>query len=111
MIAIQPLLILLFGLLSVIYLVRFRSTFWDRLIVIAFSAAAVTLVSNPDLSNRIANRLGVGRGADLIFYLALPGLLFMILLLYAKTVRQEERITGLTRELALLERRLEEPRA
>src|SRR5579871_6692757 len=101
MIAIQPLLILLFGLLSVINPVRFRSTFWDRLIVIAFSAAAVTLVSNPDLSNRIANRLGVGRGADLIFYLALPGLLFMILLLYAKTVRQEERITGLTRELAL----------
>jgi hypothetical protein len=102
MIPIQPLLILLVGLLLLVYLIRFRSMFWDRLIVIGFSAVAVLLVADPDLSNRIANRLGVGRGVDLIFYLAFPGLLFMILLLYAKTMRQEERLALLTRELALL---------
>ncbi len=102
MIPIQPLLIVLVGLLVWGYLVRFRSMFWDRLIVIGFSAAAVVLVSYPELSNRIANRLGVSRGADLIFYLALPGLLFMILLLYAKATRQEEHLAVLTRELALL---------
>jgi hypothetical protein len=102
MIPIQPLLIVVLGLLVWAYLVRFRSMFWDRLIVIGFSAAAILLVSYPELSNRIANRLGVSRGADLIFYLAFPGLLFMILLLYAKTTRQEEHLASLTRELALL---------
>ncbi len=102
MIAIQPLLILLVGVLLLVYLICFRSMFWDRLIVIGFSAAAILLVSHPDLTNRIANRLGVGRGVDLVFYLAFPGVLFMILLLYAKTMRQEERVALLTRELALL---------
>jgi hypothetical protein len=102
MIPIQPLLIVFLGLLVWGYLVRFRSKFWDRLIVIGISVAAVLLVSYPEMSNRIANRLGVSRGADLIFYLAIPGLLFMILLLYAKTTRQEEHLASLTRELALL---------
>jgi hypothetical protein len=102
MIPIQPLLILLLALSVWGYLVRFRSMFWDRAIVIGFSVAAVALVSYPELSNRIANHLGVSRGADLIFYLTIPGLLFMILLLYAKTTRQEEHLASLTRELALL---------
>ena len=102
MIPIQPLLMVLVGLLVWGYLVRFRSTFFDRLIVISFSAAAILLVANPELSNRIANHLGVSRGADLIFYLSFPGLLFMILLLYAKATRQEEHLARLTRELALL---------
>jgi hypothetical protein len=99
---IQPLLIVLLALLVWGYLLRFRSMFWDRLIVIGISATAVLLVSYPDLSNRIANHLGVSRGADLIFYLAIPGLLFMILLLYAKATSQEEHLAQLTRELALL---------
>jgi small membrane protein len=102
MIPIQPLLILLLGLILLVYLTRFRSMFLDRMIVIGFSGLAILLVSRPDLSNRIANRLGVGRGVDLISYLAIPGLLFMILLLYAKAMRQEERMAVLTRELALV---------
>ncbi len=102
MIPIQPLLIVFLALLVWGYLARFRSMFWDRLIVIGISVAAVALVSYPNMSNRIANRLGVSRGADLIFYMAIPGLLFMILLLYAKSTRQEEQMATLTRELAIL---------
>jgi hypothetical protein len=101
MIAFQPLLIVvLLGILGT-YMLRFRSLLRNRLIVMFFCAASVFFVLDPELTNTIAHKVGISRGADLIFYLALPGLLFMILLLYAKVLEQEQKIIRLTREVAL----------
>ena len=102
MIPIQPILVaLLLGGVA-LYFSRFRSKLWDRLIVLGIFAAAVFFVVNPELANRLALLAGVGRGADLFFYVTIPGLGFAILLLLSRIRDLERRSTLLVRELALL---------
>lgn len=62
----------------------------------------------PNLSTRLANLLGVGRGADLTFYLFIPISLLLILHLNAKLRRQTIGTTELVREIALLRHRIEQ---
>ena len=101
MIPIQPLLILFIGGILV-YFLQFRSRLLDRLIALVFASASALLIFHPEFSNRIAHRIGVGRGVDLIFYLALPGFGFACLLLFSKTLELRNQVTVLTREIALL---------
>jgi len=54
-----------------------------------------------DFTTTIANLVGVGRGVDLFFYLAILGLAFMCLLLYSKIRDLQTSITTLTRALAI----------
>jgi len=61
----------------------------------------------PDMTTVVANRLGVGRGADLVNYLVEVGLLFIVIHYYAKFVELQEQITVLAREIALLRERQE----
>jgi hypothetical protein len=56
-----------------------------------------------------ANLVGVGRGADLIVYLALPGLLMMIFLLFARTRELNAKLTAAVREYAIRDARLPQP--
>lgn len=77
-------------------------------LVLAVLALAALAVVFPDMTTVVANRLGVGRGADLINYLVEVGLLFIVVHYYAKFGELEERITVLVRELALLRARVDE---
>ena len=98
---IQPLLIALLLLGVVVYLRVFRSRLVDRIVVSAILVAALGLISFPDAANALAHRVGVGRGADLLFYLTIPGLGFVVLLLFSKVRELDERLTQLTRDMAL----------
>ena len=55
----------------------------------------------PELSNSIANFLGVGRGADLIFYIWILISMLALAALYFSFNRQHKQITELARALAL----------
>ncbi len=55
----------------------------------------------PTLSNKIANYLGVGRGADLIFYIWILVSMLALVALYFSFNRNNKQITELTRALAL----------
>ena len=55
----------------------------------------------PDLSSEIASFLHVGRGTDLIFYLALLAGLFVASNFYFRFKRQEEMLIALTRQSAI----------
>lgn len=101
MILIQPLLIMLLLLGVVVYLRVFRSRLVDRIVVSAILVAALGLISFPDAANDLAHLVGVGRGADLLFYLTIPGLGFVVLLLFSRVRELDERLTKLTRDLAL----------
>lgn len=101
MILIQPLLIVLLLLGVVVYLRVFRSRLVDRIVVSAILVAALGLISFPDAANDLAHLVGVGRGADLLFYLTIPGLGFVVLLLFSRVRELDERLTKLTRDLAL----------
>jgi len=60
------------------------------------------LVINPESANRIADILGVGRGADVVVYVGLIFVFFLLFKLYNRTITIERDITRIVRSLALL---------
>ena len=61
----------------------------------------MVLVASPSLSILLAHALGVGRGVDLVIYLSLPCLAFLLLLVFSKIRDLEAQITALAGEAAL----------
>lgn len=93
--------ILLIGGVVVIflyYLSRFRSAFFDLLALFIFTGFAVFFILFPEFTNVIAKKLGVGRGADLLFYICILFFLFIIIKLFARIRRMEKIITELVRQ-------------
>ena len=77
---------------------RFRNSAIDAFMIIAFITAGIILVLFPELTNRIAHVLGVGRGADLVFYLSILFFFFIILKLYSRVRKLEQSFTKMVRE-------------
>jgi len=104
MIVIQILLVALFALAVVKAVFRFRAgdlsvsglLYW---VIFWFTAAAIVVV--PDSTFYFAKMLGIGRGSDLVVYLALVLLFFLVFKLMTVTERQKKEITELTRQAAL----------
>ena len=65
---IQILLIAGVILLALYYAFRLRSALIDLVVLLLFSGAAIFFIIAPENTNKIAHKLGVGRGADLLFY-------------------------------------------
>ena len=101
MILAQPILVALLAVLVILYFARLRSRGSDGLLVAVCFGIAAFLVARPTVATKIANFVGIGRGVDLIFYLAIPGLALMILLLFARTRDLNLKLTAALRELAL----------
>lgn len=59
------------------------------------------LILEPGLTTRISSVLGIGRGADLVFYLAVVGGLYALLALYRRVRQMEIALTELGREQAI----------
>ena len=59
------------------------------------------MVIQPDLTSSLAKLFGVGRGADVVVYLALVGLFFMVFRLMVKIEKLEREITKVVRNKAL----------
>lgn len=64
-------------------------------------AAVVAVVLRPETASDVARRLGVGRGADVVVYLAIAALFYLQFRTFARLEDQERQITRLARELAL----------
>lgn len=83
---------------------RFRKQYLSTMAMLAWGALwlAVGVVALiPELTNRLADFLGIGRGADVVVYIAI---VVIIALLFRMSVRLEQldrAITKVTRELAL----------
>ncbi len=75
-----------------------RSTafFWT---VIWLGASAIVIW--PNSTALVAKQLGFGRGADLVVYISIAVLFFVVFRLVAKVERQNRDITVLTRTIAL----------
>ena len=101
MIPAQPILMAVLAGAVLLYFSRLRSKVVDGLIILLCFGGASLLVMRPNVATRIANLVGVGRGADLIVYLALPGLLMMIFLLFARTRELNAKLTMAVREYAI----------
>jgi hypothetical protein len=74
------------------------SIFW----LLIWSAAGVALTM-PNATTRVAQGLGIRRGADLVLYSTTLGFLVGSYLVYLKVRQLTREITVLTRQLAILE--------
>lgn len=98
---IQLILFLLLSFLVLVYFGRFRSRLLDRIAVLSLGMVGFAFVAKPDWSTVVAQFLGVGRGADLLTYLGLLGLAFLLLLSHAELRALDTRVTDLVRSLAI----------
>ena len=101
MIPAQPILVTLLAALVLLYFARLRSRTSDGLLIALCFGVGALLVIRPTLATHIANLVGIGRGVDLIFYLSIPGLALMVLLLFARTRDLNLKLTAVIRENAL----------
>ena len=95
-------IILIGGVVAIFvyYIARFRSAFIDLLILFVFSGLAVFFILFPEKTNLIAQKVGVGRGADLLFYCCILFFLFILIKLFARIRRLEKTLTDLVRKQA-----------
>jgi hypothetical protein len=63
------------------------------------AVGAITLT--PQTTDVIASKLGVGRGVDVVIYLSLIALFYLVFRLFTKIEDVEREITRLVRKLAL----------
>lgn len=98
--AIQILLIGGVVAIFIYYIARFRSALADLIILSLFSIAAIFFILYPDETTVIANKLGVQRGADLLFYCCILFFLFIVVKLFARIRRLEQKLTEVIRQRA-----------
>lgn len=97
----QIILVLSIVLLT-FYVFYVRSQGADRLLMMVMAAGGLVLVLFPDLSNRVAREVGIGRGADLLFYLFIVFCMFRFAAIAAAQRDAQRSLTEVVRRLALL---------
>ena len=98
---IQLLLMALLVLLVAAGFRRLRSRLFHRLALLGLALFATVLIAVPELSTSMAERVGVGRGVDLLMYLGFIGVAFAFVVLYARLRAAEERLTEVVRITAI----------
>jgi len=64
---------------------------------------AIILIGFPNISSYLANTVGVGRGVDLIVYVAIIAGFYLQFKLLMRIEKMEKNITSITRHLAIKE--------
>ena len=101
---IQALLILAAVLLFVLFLRRSQTArlqAFKRIGFLLFCAFGVLAVLKPDVMTWLANRVGVGRGTDLLLYMMTVIFGFFALNTYLRFKDTERRLTRLARAMAI----------
>jgi len=98
---IQYLLIGAIGFSATLYFLRLRSRKRDRLVVLFVSFLACACVLMPDWTTRAAQIVGVGRGADLAFYVSIVALGLMNVVLLSRVREIRLQLTELARRHAI----------
>lgn len=88
-------------LLIILMLPRFRRHAMSRLIMIIISLLGVVFVLFPSLSNKLAQYVGVGRGADLIIYLFMVFSFLYNIYIYAKLRMMRQDQTEIVKQIAI----------
>ena len=100
---IQIILTIGVAVIAIYMYLRLRSSLFDVILIGLFLTAGIFLVLFPETTNKIAHWAGVGRGADLLFYLSILFLFFLILKLYSRLRRMEQIFTEIVRNKSIEE--------
>lgn len=103
MTGIQILLLTGIAFISLYFFIRWKKRVLDILLLAAMILCAAVFVVWPDLTQSLAKTLGVGRGADLVFYLSILIFWFVVLKMYSRIRKLEQMITQIARKEALNE--------
>jgi hypothetical protein len=87
--------------LFALYILRLRSTAMDRLTYLGLAVVGVALILHPEWTNTLAAMLGVGRGADLMFYFFIVFCLFHFATTAATMRRMQRELTAIAQHVAL----------
>ena len=98
---IKILLILLLLVILRAFMVGRSLVLAKRLSALGLFVILVLMVLYPQASNFIAQKVGVGRGVDLLFYLAHLFVLLLIVSLWRRLVTLSDSVTKLTRQIAI----------
>ncbi len=107
----NPIQIILLIVIALIILKTFQKyhrrviTVREFLLWTVFWGSSGALVVFPNATQNVANLVGIGRGVDLIIYIALLILFFALFYLLVKVEGIERAITKIVREMALDEGR------
>ena len=71
--------------------------------------AVIIIAIIPSITTALSQQLGIGRGMDLIVYISIIVLFYLIFRVYVKTEHIEKEITMVVRKVALNSRRKNEP--
>jgi len=74
-----------------------------KLVVLLVISILILFSAWPELSTKIANWFGIGRGSDFLFYISHVMLFFIAFMYYLKFREMEMRLTRLVRYLAIAE--------
>ena len=100
---IQIILTIGVAIIAIYMYLRLRSSLFDVILIGLFFALGVFFVLFPETTNKIAHWVGVSRGADLLFYSGILFLFFLILKLYSRLRRVEQKFTELVRNKSIEE--------
>lgn len=76
---------------------------WKKLGIVFLAICMIVAVLFPELTNRAAHLVGVGRGADLLLYILTIGFITYAVNDYLHRQEERERVFGLARKVALLD--------
>lgn len=102
MTGIQVVLITGVVFIALYFITRLRRRTLDIVILFTLITCAIVFIVHPELTNWIAGKLGVGRGADLVFYTSILLFWFLILKIYARLRKLEQLFTEYIRKDALM---------
>lgn len=84
-----------------LFIVHHSMQLMKRLFAIFLFLILLTLIIFPEISTYIANKVGIGRGADLTFYISHLFLLLLVIILWRRMKTQEAKITKLAQNMAI----------
>jgi len=80
---------------------------YKKILLGLFVLSVILAIFYPNVVGEIAHFIGIGRGADLIFYLTTIVLIFVIVNSSFQRKEEQKKIVKLARRITLLEKRIE----
>ena len=92
----------LFALFNVfIGIINKRNDIIDSLFWIIFWVTTIIIAVTPTIASDIANLVGIGRGSDLMVYMGVLFLAYMIFKTYQRINKMEQNMTKIIRTIAI----------
>src|SRR4051812_16313975 len=76
---------------------------WKKIALLLLTVSMAVTVIFPNITNRLAHAVGVGRGADLLLYLLTLAFIAYALSSYMRQQAEKDAVHRLARKIALLE--------